>query len=383
MKATDKRPLGRTKLKVTVLGLGTATLGNLYAPVSDADAHDTVTTAFDAGVRFVDTAPFYGHGWSEHRVGEALRGYKRDDIVLSTKIGRLLKPKDPGKGIDGGVFAAVLPFDPVFDYSYDGVMRSVEDSLQRLGTHRIDVLLIHDVDRWTHGSQEAADRRMKEVLEGGYKAMVKLREGGAVGAIGAGLNEWDTCQKLAEASDLDCFLLAGPLHAARAGVAEDLPAALREARHRHLHGRALQHRHPRHRRGARRLLQLRARQAGHPGAGAQDRGRVPAPQGRARQRRAAVPPRPSRRLLRHPRREDGGRGQAQHRDHRGADPARFLGGAEAGKTHRRRGAGAGVIYAKMFHVKHRGADGWVSGAGENSRETSEARRDLGPQSFYA
>ena len=210
MKATDKRPLGRTKLKVTVLGLGTATLGNLYAPVTDADAEDTLKTAFDAGVRFVDTAPFYGHGWSEHRVGEALRGYKRDDIVLSTKIGRLLKPKDPGRGgIDGGVFAAVLPFDPVFDYSYDGVMRSVEDSLQRLGTHRIDVLLIHDVDRWTHGSQEASDRRMKEVLEGGYKAMAKLREGGAVGAIGAGLNEWDTCQKLAEASDLDCFLLAG------------------------------------------------------------------------------------------------------------------------------------------------------------------------------
>jgi D-threo-aldose 1-dehydrogenase len=210
MKATDKRPLGRTKLNVTVLGLGTATLGNLYAPVTDTDAHATVTTAFDAGVRFVDTAPFYGHGWSEHRVGEALRGYKRDDIVLSTKIGRLLKPKDPGKGgIDGGVFAAVLPFDPVFDYSYDGVMRSVEDSLQRLGTHRIDVLLIHDVDRWTHGSEEAADRRRKEVLEGGYKAMVKLRESGAVGAIGAGLNEWDSCQKLAEASDLDCFLLAG------------------------------------------------------------------------------------------------------------------------------------------------------------------------------
>ena len=209
MKATDKRPLGRMRLKVTVLGVGTATLGNLYAPVSDADAHDTLKTAFDSGVRFVDTAPFYGHGWSEHRVGEALRGYKRDDIVLSTKIGRLLRPKNPAKGIDGGVFAAVLPFEPVFDYSYDGVMRSVEDSLQRLGTHRIDVLLIHDVDRWTHGSQEAADRRMKEVLEGGYKAMVKLREGGAVGAIGAGLNEWDSCQKLAEASDLDCFLLAG------------------------------------------------------------------------------------------------------------------------------------------------------------------------------
>ena len=365
MKATDKRPLGRTKLKVTVLGLGTATLGNLYAPVTDADAHDTVTTAFDAGVRFVDTAPFYGHGWSEHRVGEALRGYKRDDIVLSTKIGRLLKPKDPAKGIDGGVFAAVLPFDPVFDYSYDGVMRSVEDSLQRLGTHRIDVLLIHDVDRWTHGSEEAADRRRKEVLEGGYKAMVKLREGGAVGAIGAGLNEWDSCQKLAEASDLDCFLLAGRYTLLEQESLKTFLPLCAEARHRHLPGRPLQHRHPRHRCRARRLLQLRARQAGHPGAGAQDRGRVPAPQGRARQRRAPVPPRPPGSLLRDPRRQDRGRGEAQHRDHRSADPQGFLERVEAGKAHRRGGAAARVIYAEMFHVKHRGVVGLVRGAGEN------------------
>jgi D-threo-aldose 1-dehydrogenase len=209
MRATDTRPLGRTKLRVTILGLGTATLGNLYAPVTDADAAATLTAAFDSGLNFVDTAPFYGHGWSEHRVGEALHNRKRDDIVLSTKIGRLLQPKDPAKGIDGGVFAAVLPFEPMFDYSYDGVMRSLEDSLQRLGTHRVDVLLIHDVDRWTHGSQEASDRRIKEVMEGGYKAMVKLREAGVIGAIGAGLNEWDTCQTLAEISDLDCFLLAG------------------------------------------------------------------------------------------------------------------------------------------------------------------------------
>jgi len=209
VRAADTRPLGRTKLKVTALGLGTATLGNLYAPVTDADAHATVATAFDGGINLVDTAPFYGHGWSEHRVGEAMRGRPRDSIVLSTKIGRLLKAKDPASGIDGGVFASVLPFVPVFDYSYDGVMRSFEDSLQRLGTHRIDILLIHDVDRWTHGSQEASDRRMKEVLDGGYKAMVKLRDSGAVGAIGAGLNEWDTSQKLAENSDVDCFLLAG------------------------------------------------------------------------------------------------------------------------------------------------------------------------------
>lgn len=209
MRATDKRQLGRTRLRVTTLGLGTATLGNLYAPVSEANAQGTLRTAFDTGIRFVDTAPFYGHGWSEHRVGEVLRHYRRDDIVLSTKIGRLLKPKDPRMGIDGSVFAKVLPFEPVFDYSYDGVMRSTEDSLQRLGTHRIDVLLIHDVDIWTHGSTRAADRRFDEVMGGGYRAMLKLRESGAVGAIGAGINEWQVAQKLAERGDFDCFLLAG------------------------------------------------------------------------------------------------------------------------------------------------------------------------------
>jgi D-threo-aldose 1-dehydrogenase len=209
MRASDTRPLGRTRLPVTILGLGTAPLGNLYASLSDAEAHATIDAAIEGGVRFIDTAPYYGHGWSEHRVGEALRGRKRDEIVLSTKIGRILKPKDPAKGIDSGIYAGVLPFEPVFDYSYDGVMRSFEHSLQRIGTHRIDVLLIHDVDRWTHGTQQAADKRVHEVMEGGYKAMVKLREEGAVKAIGAGLNEWDTCQKLAEISDLDCFLLAG------------------------------------------------------------------------------------------------------------------------------------------------------------------------------
>ncbi|MGH6961236.1 MAG: aldo/keto reductase [Dongiaceae bacterium] len=209
MRATDTRPLGRTGLPVTILGLGTATLGNLYAPLSDAEAAATLDAAFDAGVTLVDTAPFYGHGWSEHRVGAAMRTRKRDDIVLSTKIGRLLRPADPATGLDGGVFAAVLPFRPEFDYSYEGVMRSVEDSLQRLGTHRIDILLIHDVDVWTHGTPEASDRRIREVMEGGYKALVELRDAGAVKAIGAGINEWEICQKLAGLGDFDCFLLAG------------------------------------------------------------------------------------------------------------------------------------------------------------------------------
>jgi D-threo-aldose 1-dehydrogenase len=159
-------------------------------------------------MRLFDTAPFYGFGLSEHRLGEALRGLDRDSFVLSTKIGRLLRPEDPAK-LDGGLFARVLPFRPVFDYSHDGVMRSVEDSLHRLGTHRIDVLLIHDVDVWTHGTEEARLERFREVMGGGYRAMARLREEGTVRAIGAGINEVRACEELARAGDFDCFLLAG------------------------------------------------------------------------------------------------------------------------------------------------------------------------------
>jgi D-threo-aldose 1-dehydrogenase len=128
--------------------------------------------------------------------------------VLSTKIGRLLKPRDPQQ-LDGGLFKKILPFEGVYDYSYDGVMRSVEASLQRLGTYRIDVLLIHDVDVWTHGSEAARLERFKEVMDGGYHAMEKLRAEGVVGAIGAGINEVQACEDFARAGDFNCFLLAG------------------------------------------------------------------------------------------------------------------------------------------------------------------------------
>ena len=208
MKPTDRRKLGKSGVEVTQLGFGGAPLGNMYQAFSDEEAVATVRAAYDAGLRLFDTAPLYGHGLSEHRVGEALRWKDRDSYVLSTKIGRLLKPRDP-REVDGKLFAAVLPFEGVYDYSYDGVMRSLEDSLQRLGTHRVDVLLIHDVDVWTHGSEEARLQRFREVMEGGYKALVKLRDEGTVGAIGAGLNEVKACQDFAEAGDFDCFLLAG------------------------------------------------------------------------------------------------------------------------------------------------------------------------------
>jgi len=208
MKATDTRPLGRTGLPVSQIGFGAAPLGNLYESFPDRQAYETVRAAWDAGIRLYDTAPLYGFGLSEHRIGEALRWERRADYVLSTKIGRLLHPADPAT-LDTGLFKGTLPFRPEYDYSYDGVMRSVEDSLQRLALERIDILLIHDVDHWTHGDPAVVDKHFADVMAGGYKAMVKLREEGVIKAIGAGVNEWEMCQRFAEAGDFDCFLLAG------------------------------------------------------------------------------------------------------------------------------------------------------------------------------
>lgn len=206
MTTIPTREIGKTGVSITELGFGGAPIGNLYAPLSEEDAHATVRRAYKSGVRYFDTAPYYGHGLSEHRLGQALRNIPRDDYVISTKVGRLLQPEDPAN-IPPGQFPECLPFRPVFDYSYDGVMRSIEDSLQRLGTHRIDIILIHDVDHWTHGAE--TDLRFREIMDGGYKALTELRAQGVIKAIGCGLNEWEACEKFARAADFDCFLLAG------------------------------------------------------------------------------------------------------------------------------------------------------------------------------
>ena len=206
MKAADTRRLGRTGLRVSQIGFGGAPLGNLFAALSEADAASAVAGAFAAGIRLFDTAPLYGHGLSEHRIGAVLRHYKRDEFVLATKIGRLLRP-DPAA--DGGLYRGILPFATEFDYSYDGVLRSIEDSLQRLGLARLDIVHIHDIDVWTHKSQAAMDERFAEVMRGGYRALLRLRDEKAIGAIGVGVNEWQACQRFAEAGDFDCFLLAG------------------------------------------------------------------------------------------------------------------------------------------------------------------------------
>jgi D-threo-aldose 1-dehydrogenase len=206
VKAADTRLLGRTGIRVSQIGFGGAPLGNLFAALSEADAASAVVGAFAAGIRLFDTAPLYGHGLIEHRIGAALRHGKRDDFVLATKVGRLLRPDASAAGEH---YRDILPFATQFDYSYDGVLRSIEDSLQRLGLARIDIVHIHDVDVWTHKSQAAMDERFAEVMGGGYRALLRLREEKAIGAIGVGVNEWQACQRFAEAGDFDCFLLAG------------------------------------------------------------------------------------------------------------------------------------------------------------------------------
>ena len=197
--------IGGTDLAIDTLGFGCASLGNLYHAVSDQEASDILTTAWDNGFRYFDTAPHYGQGLSERRVGDALRSPTNNDYILSTKVGRLLKPA--GYAAERHGFVSSMPFDIVYDYSYDGVMRSFEDSLQRLGLDRIDILYMHDLGAITHGDDN--ERLFPIAMDGGYRAMDELRRDGRVSAIGLGVNEYEVCEGALEHGDWDCFLLAG------------------------------------------------------------------------------------------------------------------------------------------------------------------------------
>jgi D-threo-aldose 1-dehydrogenase len=203
-----KREIGTTGLKVDILGLGGAPLGDIYELIPEERALATVAKAYEAGVRLFDTAPLYGYGLSEHRIGHVLRRQPRDSYVLSTKVGRWLRPTPPEK-IDRGQWTGGLNMQPVYDYSYDGTMRELEHSLQRLGIERVDIVLIHDVDIWTHGSREAFEQRYKEAVEGSFRALADLRSQGVIRAIGMGVNETEPCVRLATDCDPDVFLLAG------------------------------------------------------------------------------------------------------------------------------------------------------------------------------
>lgn len=193
----------------TELGFGTAPLGNLYRAISDADAHATLEKAWDIGCRYYDTAPLYGLGLSETRLNRFLRTKKRDDYVLSTKVGRLLEVCPPEERTGIGKFFDTPIRREVYDYSHDGVMRSVEHSLERLGVDRIDILFAHDLDIFNHGSEQACEARIDEFMASGYKAVLALRDQGVIKAFGAGINEWQPAQNMAERGDFDLFLLAG------------------------------------------------------------------------------------------------------------------------------------------------------------------------------
>ena len=200
--------LGKGALQFTELGFGTAPVGGLYRPVSGDEAHATMTRAWDAGVRYFDTAPLYGLGQSETRLNRALAG--RSGFIVSSKVGRLLRPSRAGEVRDGiGKWFDVPNRKEIFDYSYDGVMRSVEFSLERTGLDRIDLIYAHDLDIFTHGSAEAMQDRLDEFMASGYKALVALRDQGVIRGFGAGINEWQPAQWLVERGDFDIFLLAG------------------------------------------------------------------------------------------------------------------------------------------------------------------------------
>ena len=205
--AMDTGRIGRTAIEVTTFGAGGFAIGNLWEAIADDAARGALDAAYHAGIRYFDTAPEYGYGLSERRVGDGLRGHPRDDYVLSTKVGLLLTPRAGPPPADS-MFVDPLPFDTVYDYSYDGAMRSFEDSLQRLGLHRIDIALIHNLDAHVHG-EEALPAHFKTAMGGAYKALDKLRSAGAVSAIGLGVNRWDVCEAALEEGDFDCFLLAG------------------------------------------------------------------------------------------------------------------------------------------------------------------------------
>ena len=201
-----RRRIGRTSVEVTELGLGCATLGGSRIAVSRQQAEAIVGAAWAAGVSYIDAAPYYGVGQAERCVGDAMRWVPRDEWVLSTKVGRLLRPRRTA--VEDTDRRDPLPFDPVYDYSYDGVMRSFEDSLQRLGLARIDILYVHDIGAMQHG-REAHPGLMRALRDGGYRALEELRAAGTVRAIGIGVNEREVLLEALEWGEWDAFLLAG------------------------------------------------------------------------------------------------------------------------------------------------------------------------------
>lgn len=206
------RTRGGRELSMSPIGLGGAPLGDLYEKLPASAVHSTLAAALASGVTVFDTSPHYGNGLSEARMGAALRDVPRDSIVVSTKVGRVMDPMTPPDPPPAGVaspgFAGGFPHRARFDYSFDGTMRSVEQSLLRTGLSRFDILMIHDCDVWTHGPA-MIEQRFTEAMNGAYVALDRLRREGVVTAIGLGVNEGEMCARFARAGDFDVMMLAG------------------------------------------------------------------------------------------------------------------------------------------------------------------------------
>jgi D-threo-aldose 1-dehydrogenase len=226
MDPTDTRVLGTTGVAVTQLGLGCAAFASLYHTVPELDAYHSVQAAWDAGIRYFDTAPWYGRGLSELRTGAGLRYKPRDEFVLSTKIGRWLKATRDESTFDPSPWTAPAPFEVVFDYSYDGIMRAYEQSQLRLGLTRYDLAVIHDLDAWYHGEGAKWQAYFAQLVSSGWRAISELKAHGLLRGIGAGINHLGLIPQYLDAVDIDFFLIAMPYTLLRQEVLDaEFPAA--------------------------------------------------------------------------------------------------------------------------------------------------------------
>jgi D-threo-aldose 1-dehydrogenase len=208
MNPTETRKLGNTGVELTQLGFGTAPLGELFFKVDELTAAATLQAAWDAGIRYYDTAPYYGRGLSEIRVGRFLDSKPRWEFVLSTKTGRWFFPPADPDAFQTGVWAGGLRFDHVHDYSYDGLMRSYEQSHMRLGMNRIDLLIIHDLDFWFHATEQKVTAYLNQLFTSGWRALEELRKHKLIRGVGVGINEVGMMPRFLDMVGLDFFLVA-------------------------------------------------------------------------------------------------------------------------------------------------------------------------------
>ena len=224
MTVLARRQIGHTAAHVTQFGLGCAPLGDHFEAISEEQAQQTLQTAWDAGIRYFDTSPFYGYGKSEHRVGHFLRQQPRHEFVISTKVGRTFRAAADPASFDKGAWSGALPFELTVDFTYGGIMRSFEDSLQRLSLPSVDLLVIHDLDFLYHQTEARVNAYLAQLYTDGWRALDELRRHGHIKGVGAGINEMGMIPRFLDMVDLDFILVAyGYNLLTQAMAAEEIP----------------------------------------------------------------------------------------------------------------------------------------------------------------